>query len=241
MWLRWRQIRISASDSRSYIFVRKRERSFPREAGCRQEATLAPGSSPSRDIQFFERYASRVLLSATDAPATTTSVAVTPSARSFLDSSGKYILHVCDVQFDGCVVGIFTGDSDRDDQKFFTIERKCFRSLSQSLVQCCSCMGPPSWQVQSFVQVRQCISLSLPLYICTIAWLHHCVERSCGSWVPSNPYMASSRILSGRYLINQKWAVPLIYNVLNTHCILFQTDPCIYLCWHVTTAICKFL
>ena len=63
----------------------------------------------------------RVLLSATEAP-TTTSVAVTPPARSFLDSSDKYI-YILHVDVCNTFDVIFTGDNDSDDQKFFIVER----------------------------------------------------------------------------------------------------------------------
>ena len=59
---------------------------------------LLPQAPHHREtFSFLNAMLDRVLLSATEAP-TTTSVAVTPPARSFLDSSGKYmyILHVCD-------------------------------------------------------------------------------------------------------------------------------------------------
>eukprot|EP00731_Ephydatia_muelleri_P008419 Em0004g757a len=50
--------------------------------------------------------------------------------------------------------GIFTGDSNPEDQKLFIVEKRCFYNLCEGLVKHCTCKSSPCWKVASFIQVR---------------------------------------------------------------------------------------
>ena len=50
--------------------------------------------------------------------------------------------------------GVFTGDSNPNDQKMFIVEQKAFQCLCENLVRPCSChWGVAPWRLDKFVQV----------------------------------------------------------------------------------------
>eukprot|EP00731_Ephydatia_muelleri_P016665 Em0009g1089a len=83
--------------------------------------------------------------------------------------------------------GIYTGDEDASDQDLFVVERKTFKSLCSGLVQQCGCLSNPSWTIASFIKKGHVARVQ---FVCP-----HCKQSRV--W-------ASSRVLSGHYLANQK-------------------------------------
>eukprot|EP00731_Ephydatia_muelleri_P010645 Em0005g1231a len=83
--------------------------------------------------------------------------------------------------------GIYTGDEDASDQDLFVVERKTFKSLCSGLVQQCGCLSNPSWTIASFIKRGHVARVQ---FVCP-----HCKQSRV--W-------ASSRVLAGHYLANQK-------------------------------------
>ena len=51
------------------------------------------------------------------------------------------------------LVGIYTGDEGKDDQRLCVVEHKAIRCLCQGLVQQHCCRSRPTWQLESFMKV----------------------------------------------------------------------------------------
>ncbi|KAL5510349.1 hypothetical protein EMCRGX_G005879 [Ephydatia muelleri] len=84
-------------------------------------------------------------------------------------------------------VGIYTGDEDPTDQDLFVVEQKAFKGLCSGLVQQCGCLSNPSWTLASFIKKGHVARVQ---FVCP-----HCKQSRV--W-------ASSRVLSGHYIANQK-------------------------------------
>lgn len=133
------------------------------------ERLLFPDVSHQRDTFGFLNAVFDRVLGSSPLP-TMGNAAPMTSAASFLDTSG-----------------IFTGDSNPDDQMLFVVEKKCLLNLCEGLVKQCTCKSSPRWKVESLVWLGHTARMMLQCQNC---------YASC-TW-------ASSRVLNGHYLANQK-------------------------------------
>ena len=87
------------------------------------------------------------------------------------------------------LIGIYTGDSDPEDQALFITEKRCSNDLMTGLASNCSeCLAKSPWSMESIIQKGHVIRASYSCCRC---------HRQKRTW-------ASSRVFGGHYLVNQK-------------------------------------